>query len=126
MNDCCVCLDTIEFCTANIKNWSCKHYNNLCLNCYNNIIVSNNKSCPLCRSSLLYNNVDNHIQNNLQNNNVDIYIENNLPDSIRNLTLSHEFNQPIILNHILNHIPNSITYLTFGHQFNRSIIYNNV
>ena len=125
-NSCCVCLETIEYCTVNIEKWLCKHYGNLCLNCYDSIIKLDhtNKSCPLCRSSLYTDSQDcewfsqrNNVLSASLVSETTTHIQN---DNRTNLVeQTGEFSTQQMLNNF--HTPNSSSTLTFDHILNQLV-----
>ena len=75
-NDCCICLEQIDYCPISISDWTCTHYNCICIGCYNKITHNEaNSKCLKCRSHLSNINQSHTITNN---NSVNLQSQNNL------------------------------------------------
>jgi hypothetical protein len=124
--NCCVCLEEIEQCSLNHNTWSCNHYNNICLKCYDKMIFNTSIStCPLCRSII------NNIQNNSDNSSIPLIIESitNINSTIHYTSLrsSNSIRNPLIFPNILNEYTNSnVNYLNFNSSFNTLINLDNI
>ena len=94
-NDCCICLEQIEYCPFVFGNWKCTHYNCICIKCYESMSFNKISSkCPLCRSYISNKNSLNVMTS--YNNNVNIQFGNfNQPENVNQPLQFGNFNQPL-------------------------------